>query len=238
MPVETFKNYLLEADLQDIDVMVHAIGDAAVRTALDGFELVNRTNPARDRRHVITHAFLTHPDDIPRFRRAGVMANTQLQWGVVDAYTKQMQEIYGMKRWSEMYKFRTFIEEGVIVSTGMDGLACQCRCQHKPLEHIESGRTRQLAGEPDAPVFPDIAERLSIPQLIAAYTINGAYQLGMEHEVGSLTVGKRADLVILEDDLFEVDLHKIGSINVGLTMMDGKITHKNSNFTGLVVDKR
>lgn len=225
MPVHDFNHYLLAADKAGINVMVHCVGDAAVRTALDGFELVNRSNPARDRRHVITHAFLTHPDDIPRFRTLGVMANTQLQWGVVDLYTERIRECYGTQRWSNMYKFRTFIEEGVTVSIGMDGLACQCRCQHRPLEHIESGHTRQLAGEPEAPVFPDINERLSIPQLISAYTIHGAYQLGMEAEIGSLTVGKRADLIVLEDNLFEVGKYQIGNINVALTMMNGNVTH-------------
>ncbi|VWD42473.1 amidohydrolase [Burkholderia contaminans] len=230
MPADTFNHYLVEADRMNANVMVHCVGDAAVRMALDGFDAVNRTNPPRDRRHVITHAFLTHPDDIPRFRRAGVMANTQLQWGVVDAYTEQLRDHYGHERWSNMYKFRTFLDEGVTVSIGMDGLACQCRCQHKPLEHIESGHTRQLAGEPDAPVFPDIAERLSIPQLIAAYTIHGAYQLGMEHEVGSLTPGKRADLVVLENDLFEVGQYDIGRIDVALTMMDGRVTHVGEDF--------
>ena len=79
-------------------------------------------------------------------------------------------------------------------------------------------------------MFPDIAERLSIPQLIAAYTIHGAYQLGMEHEVGSLTPGKRADLVVLENDLFEVGQYDIGRIDVALTMMDGRVTHVGEDF--------
>ncbi|MFM0500837.1 amidohydrolase [Paraburkholderia caffeinilytica] len=230
MPVADFNQYLLAADEAGINVMVHCVGDAAVRTALDGFERVNRANPPRDRRHVITHAFLTHPDDIPRFRTLGVMANTQLQWGVVDLYTERIRDCYGTERWSNMYKFRTFIEEGVTVSIGMDGLACQCRCQHRPLEHIESGHTRQLAGEPDAPVFPDINERLSIPQLISAYTIHGAYQLGLEAEIGSLTEGKRADLVVLEDNLFEVGKYRIGNINVAMTMMNGNVTHIQDGF--------
>ncbi|MFM0235755.1 amidohydrolase [Paraburkholderia sediminicola] len=225
MPEEDFRRLLLEADRHGIDVMMHCVGDAAVRLALDGLEQVNATNPPRERRHVITHAFLTHPDDIPRFRRLGVLANTQLQWGVVDAYSELIREYYGEERWSNMYKFRTFIDQGVTVSIGMDGLACQCRCQHRPVEHIESGHTRQLAGEADAPVLPDRNERLSIPQLIAAYTINGAYQLRMEHEIGSLTSGKRADLIVLESDLFEVAPHDIGRINVALTMMNGAVTH-------------
>ncbi|MBK5048800.1 amidohydrolase [Burkholderia sp. R-70006] len=225
MPEEDFRRLLLEADRHGIDVMMHCVGDAAVRLALDGLEQVNATNPSRERRHVITHAFLTHPDDIPRFRRLGVLANTQLQWGVVDAYSELIREYYGEERWSNMYKFRTFIDQGVTVSIGMDGLACQCRCQHRPVEHIESGHTRQLAGEADAPVLPDRNERLSIPQLIAAYTINGAYQLRMEHEIGSVTCGKRADLIVLESDLFEVAPHDIGRMNVALTMMNGAVTH-------------
>ncbi|MNH27284.1 hypothetical protein D3C79_873890 [compost metagenome] len=107
----------------------------------------------------------------------------------------------------------------------MDGLVCQCRCQHKPVEHIESGHTRQLSGEPDAPVMPDADERLSIPQLIAAYTLNGAYQLGLEREIGSITVGKRADIIVLEQDLFELDRYQIGNTEVALTVMNGRITH-------------
>lgn len=225
MPLEVFERNVQKADVNGIDVMVHAVGDAAVRLALDVFERTNALNPSRDRRHVITHAFLTHPDDIPRFRRLGVMANTQLQWGVVDAYSEAIRRSYGDERWSSMYKFRTFIEQGVTLSLGMDGLACQCRCQHRPVEHIESGHTRQLAGEPSAAVMPDIQEKLSIPQLIAAYTIHGAYQLRMEKEIGSITPGKRADIIIMDRDLFEQDKYDISKAEVALTMMDGNIVH-------------
>jgi predicted amidohydrolase YtcJ len=213
MPEEVFEGHVRKADALGIDVMVHAVGDAAVRMALDVFERTFSSNPPRDRRHVITHAFLTHPDDIP------------LQWGVVDAYAEAIQQAYGYPRWASMYKFRSFIDQGVTVSIGMDGLVCQCRCQHKPVEHIESGHTRQLSGEPDAPVMPDADERLSIPQLIAAYTLNGAYQLGLEREIGSITVGKRADIIVLEQDLFELDRYQIGNTEVALTVMNGRITH-------------
>ncbi|MFJ3077283.1 MULTISPECIES: amidohydrolase [Pseudomonas] len=225
MPAEVFERNVREADRHGIDVMIHAVGDAAVRLALDVIERTNEANPPRDRRHVITHAFLTHPDDIPRFRQVGALANTQLQWGVVDAYSEAIRRSYGDARWRSMYKFRSFVDQGVTVSIGMDGLACQCRCQHRPVEHIESGHTRQLAGEPDAPVMPDINEKLSIPQLIAAYTLHGAYQLRLEHEIGSLTEGKRADVIILERDLFELNKHDIGKTEVALTMMNGRIVH-------------
>lgn len=222
---DEYERVVLAADASGVDVMVHCVGDAAVRLALDTFEKAISANRPRDRRHCITHAFLTHADDIPRFRKLGIIANTQLQWGVIDPYTKVIREHYGDERFRQMYKFRTFVDHGVVVSLGMDALACSCRLQHRPVEHIESGHTRQPPGEPDSPVMPEDSERMRLPDLIAGYTINGAYQLRLENEIGSLVVGKRADLIVLAQDLFEIDPHAIGSIDVVLTMMNGRITH-------------
>jgi predicted amidohydrolase YtcJ len=222
---DQFQRIVVEADASDVDVMVHCVGDAAVRLALDVFERAIALNPPRDRRHCITHAFLTHADDIPRFRKLGIIANTQLQWGIIDPYSKVVQKYYGDERFRQMYKFRTFVDHGVVVSLGMDALACSCRLQHRPVEHIESGHTRQPPGEPGAPAMPEDWERMPLPDLIAGYTINGAYQLRLEHEVGSLVVGKRADLIVLDQDLFEMEPHAISSIDVLLTMMNGRITH-------------
>lgn len=73
--------------------------------------------------------------------------------------------------------------------------------------------------------MPEELERMRLPDLIAGYTINGAYQLRLEDEVGSLVPGKRADLIVLADDLFEMNPHQIHSIKVLLTMMNGRITH-------------
>ena len=220
-----FQRIVLEADASDVDVMVHCVGDAAVRLALDAFEKAIAVNPSRDRRHCITHAFLTHADDIPRFRKLGIIANTQLQWGIIDPYSKVVRRYYGEERFRQMYQFRTFVDHGVIVALGMDALACSCRLQHRPVEHIESGHTRQPPGEREAPVMPEDRERMRLPDLIAGYTINGAYQLRLEDEIGSLVAGKRADLIVLDQDLFEMEPHAIGSIDVLLTVMNGRITH-------------
>jgi len=228
-----FERVVVAADANGVDVMVHCVGDAAVRLALDVFQKVNAVNPSRDRRHCITHAFLTHPDDVPRFRELGVLANTQLQWGIIDPYSKVVRKRYGEERFRQMYKFRTFVDHGVRVSLGMDALACSCRLQHRPVEHIESGHTRQPCGEPDAPVMPEDFERMRLPDLIAGYTINGAYQLRLENEVGSLIAGKRADLIVLAEDVFESDPHAIHSIDVLLTIMNGRVTHDAGMITGL-----
>jgi len=230
---DQFQRIVLEADAGGVDVMVHCVGDAAVRLALDAFERAIASNPPRDRRHCITHAFLTHADDIPRFRKLGIIANTQLQWGIIDPYSKVVREYYGEERFRQMYQFRTFVDHGVVVSLGMDALACSCRLQHRPVEHIESGHTRQPPGEPGAPVMPQDWERMRLPDLIAGYTINGAYQLRFDHEIGSLVVGKRADIIVLDQDLFEMEPHAIGSIKVLLTMMNGRVTHDAGKLPGV-----
>ena len=230
LPYEDAFRLIQEADLEGIDVMVHAVGDAAVRMALDIFESVFKVNPPRDRRHVITHAWMTHDTDIPRFRQLGIIANTQLQWGVVDDYNDLIRERIGPDRMDRMYRFRKFIDHGVTVSLGMDALACQCRCQWRPVEMIESGMTRKLAGQPEAAAFPGADQSLSVPQLIAGYTINGAYQLGLEHEIGSLTVGKKADLIVMDRDLFELAPQDIAKAEVLLTLLNGRITHDSGLF--------
>ena len=135
MPEEVFEGHVRKADALGIDVMVHAVGDAAVRMALDVFERTFSSNPPRDRRHVITHAFLTHPDDIPRFRRIGVMANTQLQWGVVDAYAEAIEvaETEGAPLEPEFCRDRA---HPVFAASGQDGgeapVPGHARGQRKP----------------------------------------------------------------------------------------------------------
>ena len=90
---------------------------------------------------------------------------------------------------------------------------------------IEIGHTRQLAGSPDAPVQPAVDERLSIASLIRGFTLDAAYQLRKEEEVGSIEVGKLADLVVLDANPFEVDPYRIHTIQAVLTLLGGEIVH-------------
>ena len=95
-----------------------------------------------------------------------------------------------------------------------------------PVFQMEIGHTRQFAGEPDAPIQPRESERLDIDTLIRGFTINAAYQLHMEDEIGSLEVGKLADMVVLDQNLFEVDAYRIHETEVVLTMMDGGVVYQ------------
>jgi predicted amidohydrolase YtcJ len=90
---------------------------------------------------------------------------------------------------------------------------------------MEIGHTRQNPGEPDAPVQPREAERLGVEALIRGYTIDAAYQLHMEDEIGSLEVGKLADLVVLDRNLFAVDAYEIHQAKVVMTILDGEVVY-------------
>jgi predicted amidohydrolase YtcJ len=226
LPPDVMNRVARAADAEGFDMHVHAVGDAAVRMTLDAFEAAAKANGPRDRRHTLCHAFLTAPEDIPRFQKLGVVANTQIQWGVPDVSQLRIRDILGEERWSRMYSFKSFVNSGAIVSFGTDALATGYKVVYKPLEAIQAGHTRQEPGKPDGPLQPPASERLSIAELIRGYTLNGAYQLRKEKEIGSIKVGKLADLVVLEQNLFEVAPHDIGKVKVELTMMDGRITHR------------
>ena len=94
-----------------------------------------------------------------------------------------------------------------------------------PILQMEIGHTRQNPGESDAAIQPRESERLDIETLIRGYTIDAAYQLHMEDEIGSLEVGKKADLVVLDKSLFDVDAYEIHNTQVTMTVMDGVIVY-------------
>ena len=91
---------------------------------------------------------------------------------------------------------------------------------------MEIGHTRQYVGRPEAPIQPPVEERLSIEQLIRAYTINGAYQLRLSEKIGSISVGKQADMVLLDQNLFEVDPYAIHKVKVLKTWLAGEVVYE------------
>ena len=95
-----------------------------------------------------------------------------------------------------------------------------------PLLNIEIGHTRQIAGEPDTPIQPRASERLSLESLVRGYTMGPAQMLHMEDQIGSIEIGKKADLVVLDRNIFEIDTYSIHDTKVLLTVMDGEIVHE------------
>lgn len=223
---DEWNRLIVEADAAGLDVHVHACGDATVRLALNAFEAALNSNPPRDRRHTIAHNVLIDDSDLPRYGQLGVFGQFSANWHSADpSSTGTMTERYGPDRQGRQYQARSLLDTGATVSFGTDWPAAGWVSTYRPLDSIEVAVTRQLVGAPDAPVLEPADERLDLDQALYASTLGAARQLRLDHLVGSLEVGKRADLVVLASNLFDVPPHRIASTTVDMTMMNGRFTH-------------
>lgn len=205
-------------DAQGLQIHVHAIGDAAVRTTLDAFEAAREANGAADPRHSIAHLQLVHPDDVSRFAELDVIANFQAVWAYPDEYvTKLNLPVIGPERMRLMYPIGSIHRAGGRLVLGSDWNVSP----PDPLPGIEVGLTRQdPTGEIAGALNPN--ESVSLATLIEAYTANGAYLMHQEEQTGSIEVGKAADLVVLEKNLFEIPPAEIGEVRILETLVGGR----------------
>jgi predicted amidohydrolase YtcJ len=156
-----------------------------------------------------------------------VTAQFSANWSSADPDTMiNMAARLGEPRASRMYRTKTILRQGGRVSFGTDWPAAGYFSTYKPLDSIEVGVTRQLIGKPDAAVLAPADERLTVAEAIHANTLGAAYQIRMDDKVGSLEVGKLADLIVLDRNILEGDPRDIHKAKVELTMMNGKIRHQ------------
>ena len=206
--------------------MMHSIGDAATDACLDAIEQAQVANPPWDRRPCITHAFLADSKTVARFRRCNVTLNAQAQWAIPDAlHLNTIRARLGDPRWRRYYPTKSFVDGGVTVSIGADGIASGSIVIYRPIQALEQAHTRRRFGSPDGDFAPEASQCLSLPEILYGYTLAGAYQTRMEHVVGSLEVGKLADLIVLDMNVFDALPHEIHKARVLLTMMNGRVTH-------------
>lgn len=219
---EALRAMVVALDAASFQVHTHAIGDRAIRETLDAIEAAGKANGPRDARHHIAHLQLIDSADIPRFRRLGVLANVQPLWAYRDPFIRDLTEpVLGPERSAAMYPLASLVASGAVVVAGSDWSVSSMN----PLEAMEVAVTRQNpAGGDSEPWIPE--QRLRLPEILAAYTINGAYLSFLESETGSLEVGKWADLVVLDQDLFEVPPGRLGEVRVVLTMLAGKAVYR------------
>jgi predicted amidohydrolase YtcJ len=189
-------------DADGFQVHIHAIGDAGVRAALDAIESAAHRNGPRDRRPVVAHTQVVHPDDLPRFASLGVIANFEPLWAQLDPLQTELSvPRLGSQRTAWQYPMATLLASGAVLSMGSDWPVSSMR----PLEGLAVAVTRRGAdgGGPADGWLPH--ERLPAAAAVAAYTIGVAYQAFEESLWGTVSVGKRADLVWLAADPFDVD---------------------------------
>ncbi|HTT52568.1 MAG TPA: amidohydrolase family protein, partial [Streptosporangiaceae bacterium] len=206
-------------DAAGFGIHVHAIGDRAVREALDAFEAARAANLVSPGRHHIAHLQVVHPDDIPRFAQLSVAANMQALWA---AHEPQMDDLtipfLGPERSARQYPFAGLLAAGARLAAGSDWAVSSAN----PLWGIHVAVNRVLppgAAEPGAgPLLP--GQALSLAEAMAAYTAGSAYVNGLD-ETGAVAPGYLADLVVLDRDPFAAAAGEIGLASAALTFVGG-----------------
>ncbi len=224
---DQWRQLVTEADAAGIDVHIHAIGDGTVRLALDAIEAAILVNPARDRRHTIAHLQFVDDADLARFGELGVIAQFSANWLSADPSSVDTAIARcGPERQRKMYRPRAVLDGGATVTFGTDWPAAGWFSTYKPLDSIQVAVTRRLIGSPEAPVLEPTDQKLDLHQALHANTLAAAQQLRLDHLAGSLQTGKRADLVVLGDNLFDLPAQCIAATTVDMTMMNGRFTHR------------
>jgi predicted amidohydrolase YtcJ len=220
---EALKVAVTRLDAEGFQVHFHSIGDRSVREALDAIEAARRVNGPNDHRHHISHIEVIHPDDIPRFRTLGVVANAQPLWAMHEG---QMDDLtipfLGEPRWRWVYPFASLVRAGAMLAMGSDWPVSS----PDPIEQIHVAVNRAAApnyvyGNGNDKVFlPE--QRLDLPTALAAFTMGSAYVNHLEGETGSVEIGKAADLAVIDRDLFAIPVEEIASARVEQTFADGQ----------------
>ncbi|MFJ8235561.1 amidohydrolase [Ureibacillus sp. NPDC094379] len=217
-PPEEIRDWVLEADKEGFRIRFHAVGDGAVRHALDLFEEAQQINGERDARHTIEHIEVIHPDDLTRFATLEVLPSMQPEhMGLIE----RNHYILCIGKAREKYTFalKSLVENGAKVMLGTDYPIVELN----PMLEIYRAVTR-IAG--DHKPWNE-GESITITQALKAYTIDAAYGVFREKELGTIEEGKWADLIVLDRNLFTITPSEIKEAKVILTMMDGEIIFEN-----------
>ncbi|MFJ3216579.1 amidohydrolase [Kitasatospora sp. NPDC086801] len=214
------RGYVTELDALDFQVHFHALGDRAVREALDAVEAARAANGRRGTRHHLAHLQVVHPDDLARFARLGAIANIQPLWA---AHEPQMDELtipfLGPERAAWQYPFGALQRAGATLAAGSDWPVSS----PDPLAGVHVAVNRSEPGATDGRVFlPE--QRLDLASALAAYTAGTAHVNGHD-DAGTLTTGHLADLVVLDRDLFTAPAEEIADARVLRTYVGGRLVH-------------
>jgi predicted amidohydrolase YtcJ len=209
---------ILQADRARLQVAVHAIGDRANNWILDTYAWVERQNGARDRRFRVEHAQHLLRNDIPRFAELGVLPAMQPYHAIDDG--RWAEKRIGPRRILTSYAFRSLLDAGARLMFGSDWSVAPL----DPLQGIYAATTRRtLDGlHPDGWVP---AQKIGVEEALRAYTVNNAYGGFVDRELGTLARGKRADMVVLSNDILKLDPASILQVRVEYTIIGGEIVY-------------
>jgi hypothetical protein len=223
---EKYKRFVAELDGHGIQIFTHAIGDRAIRLALDAYENAARANGTHDARHRIEHVEDVSEADIPSFHQLGVIASMQPlhAYPDEDAFKSWIPSV-GAERAQRAWAWRSIQNDGGVLAFGSDWPIVTL----SPWPGLQNAVTRQTeSGEPKGGWIP--SERMTLADAIKGYTLNAAIAGRREKTEGSLEPGKLADLIVMSQDVFRVDALKIGKTKVLLTMVGGRVVYRSPRF--------
>jgi len=224
---EQYQRAVTELDRNGIQIFTHAIGDRAIRLALDGYESAQRINHTTEARHRIEHIEDAAATDLPRFGQLGVIASFQpLHAYPDDDVLKVWAKNLGLERAERGWAWRTVKNGGGVLAFGSDWPIVTMN----PWSGIQNAVTRQTTdGEPKGGWLPE--QRLTLAEAIRGYTLDAAFAGHRERSEGSLQPGKLADLIVLSQSLFEVSPRDISKTEVLLTVVGGKVVYQSPNWS-------
>ena len=216
------KELYLKAQEAGLQIHAHCIGDAAVRQTLDALEYVADETGTTDCRHAITHLQVVDKADAQRMADLNVIAVTNPYWFLKEpGYYNEIEVPYlGEERASKEYPMKDFFDAGCVVTSASD---YPVTLPPAPLGAIQQGATRVAADDPSTLLGED--QIVSVEDMVKTVTTNIAYQNFQEENTGSLEVGKNADIVVLDQNIYEIDPLKIADTKVLKTIWRGQTTY-------------
>ena len=206
-------------DRMGVGVTIHTTGDGANRLMIDALERVKKKYGALNARHQLAHATLIHPDDLPRLKALDITAEfSPVIWYPSD-FPEAQREQLGDKRMSRWYPINSVAEAGARFVLASDGPLFW----HEPLQTLETAVTRQVPGGGETALNPH--EAIDLASAIRAMTLDSAYVMNQETSVGSIEPGKRADMIVIDKNLFDIPATEISSSKVRLTVFDGRVVY-------------
>lgn len=222
-PVQ-YRDAVSELDRHGVQIFTHAIGDRAIRLALDAYENAQNANHTHDARDRIEHIEDASAADLPRFGKLGVIASFQPLHAYPDVDVLKIWSVnIGPERAQRGFAWHSVASAGGVLAFGSDWPIVTLN----PWPGIQNAVTRQTVdGNPSGGWLPN--ERISLHDAIKGYTLGAAFAGHREKTEGSLEAGKEADLMVLAHDLFRIAPHEISKIEVLLTMVGGKAVYESS----------
>ncbi len=225
---DVFHRKLVEYDALGLTVKAHAAGDGAGRVVLDAIEAAREQN-GTDLRHSVAHTAILHPDDHERFRELGAVAEfSPVFWYRMPA-VEVIADDLGTDRMAWLYPIRSIIDTGARVSVGTDWVVTPA----DPWVAIETLVTRRAPGMTDGPALhPEHC--VTVEEAVHLYTMGGAYGQYREDEIGSITVGKHADFIVVDQDIFSIPPHEIHRTQVMSTVVGGEDVYVRDDVQELI----